>query len=95
MGDTDMRPVLTTIAAAAAEFIYLPIFTAEAGFVVAQSKEAPGLENVKLMSADGSFSQNFVGCWLTPCWHTPAALAPRLLTRISWPSMRRSMASRR
>ena len=60
VGDTDMRPVLTTIAAAAPEFIYLPIFTAEAGFVVAQSKEVPGLENVKLMSADGSFSQNFV-----------------------------------
>ena len=60
VGDTDMRPVLTTIAAAGPEFIYLPIFTAEAGFVVSQSKEVPGLENVKLMSADGSFSQNFV-----------------------------------
>lgn len=60
VGDTDMRPVLTTIAAAAPEFIYLPIFTAEAGFVVSQSKEVPGLEAVKLMSADGSFSQDFV-----------------------------------
>jgi branched-chain amino acid transport system substrate-binding protein len=60
VGDTDMRPVLTTIAAAGPEFIYLPIFTAEAGFVVSQSKEVPGLENIKLMSADGSFSQNFV-----------------------------------
>ena len=60
VGDTDMRPVLTTIAAAKPEFIYLPIFTAEAGFVVSQSKEVPGLENVVLMSADGSFSQNFV-----------------------------------
>lgn len=60
VGDTDMRPVLTTIAAEAPEFIYLPIFTAEAGFVVSQSKEVPGLEEVKLMSADGSFSQDFV-----------------------------------
>lgn len=60
VGDTDMRPVLTTIAAAGPEFIYLPIFTAEAGFVVSQSEEVPGLENVVLMSADGSFSQNFV-----------------------------------
>ncbi len=60
VGDTDMRPVLTTIAAASPEFIYLPIFTAEAGFVTAQSKEIPGLDGVKLMSADGSFSQDFV-----------------------------------
>ena len=60
VGDTDMRPVLTTIAAAAPEFIYYPIFTAEAGFVTAQAKEVPGLENVKLMAADGSFSQDFV-----------------------------------
>jgi branched-chain amino acid transport system substrate-binding protein len=60
VGDTDMRPVLTTIAAAAPEFIYYPIFTAEAGFITAQVKEVPGLENVKLGAADGSFSQDFV-----------------------------------
>lgn len=60
VGDTDMRPVLTTIAAAAPEFIYYPIFTAEAGFVTSQSKEVPGLESVGLMAADGSFSQDFV-----------------------------------
>ena len=60
VGDTDMRPVLTTIAAAAPEIIYYPIFTSEAGFITAQSKEVPGLENVKLMAADGSFSQDFV-----------------------------------
>ena len=60
VGDTDMRPVLTTIAAAKPEFIYFPIFIAEAGFITAQAKEVPGLENVALMSADGSFSPNFV-----------------------------------
>jgi branched-chain amino acid transport system substrate-binding protein len=60
VGDTDMRPVLTTIAAAAPEFIYYPIFTAEAGFITAQSKEVPGLEETGLMAADGSFSQDFV-----------------------------------
>ena len=60
VGDTDMRPVLTTIAAAAPEFIYYPIFTAEAGFITSQAKEVPGLENVKLGAADGSFSQDFV-----------------------------------
>ena len=60
VGDTDMRPVLTTIAAAKPDFIYYPIFTAEAGFVTSQAKEVPGLENVKLGAADGSFSQDFV-----------------------------------
>jgi branched-chain amino acid transport system substrate-binding protein len=60
VGDTDMRPVLTTIAAAGPEIIYYPIFTAEAGFITSQAKEVPGLENTKLMAADGSFSQDFV-----------------------------------
>lgn len=60
VGDTDMRPVLTTIAAAGPELIYYPIFTAEAGFITAQAKEVQGLEDTKLMAADGSFSQDFV-----------------------------------
>lgn len=60
VGDTDMRPVLTTIASAAPEFIYYPIFTAEAGFITAQAPEVAGLETVKMMAADGSFSQDFV-----------------------------------
>ena len=60
VGDTDMRPVLTTVAAAGPELIYYPIFIAEGGFVTAQAKEVPGLENVKLMGADGLFSPDFV-----------------------------------
>ena len=59
-GDTDMRPVLTTIAAAGPEAIYYPIFIAEGGFVTAQSKEVPGLENVVLMGADGLYSPDFL-----------------------------------
>lgn len=58
--DTDMRPVLTNIAAAKPELIYLPIFTAAGGFVASQSKEVPGLETVKLMGADGIFSPDFL-----------------------------------
>jgi branched-chain amino acid transport system substrate-binding protein len=60
VGDTDMRPVLTTVAAAAPEAIYYPIFIAEGGFVTAQAKEVPGLEDVKLMGADGLFSPDFI-----------------------------------
>jgi len=58
--DTDMRPVLTRIAATQPEFIYYPVFTAAGGFITAQSKEVPGLENVKLMGADGMFSPDFL-----------------------------------
>jgi branched-chain amino acid transport system substrate-binding protein len=59
-GQTDMKPVLTTIAAKGPEIIYYPIFVAEGGFITAQSREVPGLENVVLMGADGMFSPDFV-----------------------------------
>ena len=58
--DTDMRPVLTRIATQQPEIIYYPIFTKAGGFVTRQSKEIRGLENVKLMGADGLFSPDFV-----------------------------------
>ena len=57
--DTDMRPVLTKIAATKPDLLYFPIFTAAGGFVVRQAKEVAGLANVKLMSADGTFSPDF------------------------------------
>jgi branched-chain amino acid transport system substrate-binding protein len=59
-GQTDMKPVLTRVAATNPEFIYYPIFVAEGGFITKQLKEVPGLENVKHMSADGTFSPDFV-----------------------------------
>ncbi len=55
-GDTDMRPVLTSIAAKEPDFLYYPLFTAECAFVTQQSKEVAGLENIVLASADGCFS---------------------------------------
>ena len=60
VGDTDMRPVLTKIAATKPELIYFPIFVAEGGFIARQSKEVSGLANVKLMGADGLFDPNFL-----------------------------------
>jgi branched-chain amino acid transport system substrate-binding protein len=54
--DTDMRPVLTKIAASRPELIFYPIFIAAGGFVTRQAKEVSGLEKVALMSADGTFS---------------------------------------
>jgi branched-chain amino acid transport system substrate-binding protein len=59
VGDTDMRPVLTKIAATGPEFLYYPIFIAEGGFITRQSKEISGLEKTVLMGADGMFSPDF------------------------------------
>jgi branched-chain amino acid transport system substrate-binding protein len=60
VGQTDMKPVLTSVAAAGPEVIYYPIFTAEGGFMTAQSKEVAGLENVALIGSDGMFSADMV-----------------------------------
>jgi len=60
VGDTDMRPVLTSIAAGKPEFIYYPIFIAEGGFITVQAKEIAGLETVQLAGADGMISPDFV-----------------------------------
>ena len=58
-GDTDMRPVLTSIATKSPEILYFPIFIAEGGFITRQSREVSGLENTVLMGADGIFSPDF------------------------------------
>jgi len=60
VGDTDMRPILTTIAADAPEFLYYPIFISEGGFITVQAGEIAGLENTTLAGADGMYSPDFV-----------------------------------
>ena len=60
VGDTDMRPVLTSIATGQPDIIYYPIFIAEGGFVTTQAKEIAGLENTVLAGADGMISPVFI-----------------------------------
>ncbi|MFN8456276.1 MAG: transporter substrate-binding domain-containing protein [Anaerolineae bacterium] len=60
VGDTDMRPVLTSIATDKPEFLYYPIFVAEGGFITAQAKEVEGLEKTVLAGADGMISPDFL-----------------------------------
>ena len=60
VGDTDMRPVLTSIASGAPELLYYPIFIAEGGFITAQAKEIAGLEETILAGADGMQSPQFI-----------------------------------
>lgn len=57
---TDMRPVLTEIAAAGAELIFFPIFQPAGDFVAEQALEVAGLEETVLMGADGLLSDTYV-----------------------------------
>jgi branched-chain amino acid transport system substrate-binding protein len=60
-GDTDMRPVLTEVAAANPDMVFFPIFQPEADFIVQQANEFPELEDTsKLMGADGLLSDTFI-----------------------------------
>ncbi|HSG41748.1 MAG TPA: branched-chain amino acid ABC transporter substrate-binding protein [Anaerolineales bacterium] len=59
VGDTDMRPVLTAVAASeggAPEFLFFPVFTAECALLAKQVQEVEGLENTVAAAADGCFS---------------------------------------
>ncbi|MCL5950364.1 MAG: branched-chain amino acid ABC transporter substrate-binding protein [Chloroflexi bacterium] len=60
VGDKDMKPVLTRIAANKPQLIYFPIFVAEGGFIASQVRDVPGLEHTVLMGADGIFSPDFI-----------------------------------
>ena len=57
---TDFRGALTSIAASEPEFIYFPIFVNAGSLITRQAKEVPGLEEVRLMGADGMFSPDLV-----------------------------------
>jgi branched-chain amino acid transport system substrate-binding protein len=59
-GDTDMRPVLTEVAASGAELLYFPIFQPEADFIIKQAKDIQGLKAATMMAADGVLSDTFV-----------------------------------
>ena len=59
-GQTDMGPVLTSIAADSPDALYMPIFTAEGGFIVDQIRDISGLEDIALIGSDGLFSIDFV-----------------------------------
>ncbi len=57
---TDMKPVLTTIAAAKPDFLYYPVFVAVGGFVTAQIRDVPGLETVPIAGSDGIFTADLL-----------------------------------
>lgn len=59
VGDTDMRPILTSVGAGSPDVLYFPIFEPEGNFIAAQAKEIAGLENTTLFGADGLLSASF------------------------------------
>jgi branched-chain amino acid transport system substrate-binding protein len=60
-GDTDMRPVLTEVAASKPDIVFFPIFQPEADFIVKQAKGFPLLADTKkLFGADGLLSDTFI-----------------------------------
>ena len=59
VGDTDMRPILTSIAADSPDLLYFPIFEPEGNFIADQSTEISGLEDTILFGADGLLVDGF------------------------------------
>jgi len=61
---TNMQDVLSSIATSNAggppDVLYYPIFTAAGGYITAQVRDVPGMENVILIGSDGLFSADFV-----------------------------------
>lgn len=57
---TDMKPVLTTIAAAKPDFFYYPVFVAVGGYVTAQIRDVAGLETVAIAGSDGIFTADLL-----------------------------------
>lgn len=60
IGDTDFRPVLTTIAAGSPEMLFFPIFEPEGNAIIAQWDEVAGLANTIPVSADGLKTGTFL-----------------------------------
>jgi branched-chain amino acid transport system substrate-binding protein len=58
--DTDMKPMLTRVAAQNPDLIYYPIFIPAGGQITSQAPEVTGLEDVQLTGADGMFSPQFL-----------------------------------
>ena len=60
VGDVDMVPVLTEVAAGSPEALFFPIFIAEGSFIAQQIGGVSGLENTVLIGADGLISPTFM-----------------------------------
>jgi len=60
VGDTDFSGTLGNIAAGSPEFLYYPIFVAEAALITQQARDTAGLEDTVLAGADGFFTPDWL-----------------------------------
>ena len=58
-GATEISEIMSAIAESGAELVYFPLFMAEATLIVEQLMNAPGLEDIVMMTADGAFAKSF------------------------------------
>ncbi|MCP4116599.1 MAG: ABC transporter substrate-binding protein, partial [Desulfobacteraceae bacterium] len=59
-GDTDMGPVLTAVADAGAELIFIPLFQPEADFIVRQTREMNDLNAIGMMVSIAVMYDTFI-----------------------------------
>jgi branched-chain amino acid transport system substrate-binding protein len=59
-GDTDMRPVLSAVAASGAELLFFPVYEPEGDYIVLQAAETESFEPMALMSAEGLYFDSFI-----------------------------------
>jgi branched-chain amino acid transport system substrate-binding protein len=60
VGDIDMIPVLTDVAASGPEGLFYPIFMPEGGFIATDSKKVDGFDAITMIGADGILADNFM-----------------------------------
>jgi branched-chain amino acid transport system substrate-binding protein len=60
VGDTDFRAALAKIGADAPQLIFFGGYSTEAGLIVQQMKESPGLEEAIFFSDDGVYTQQYL-----------------------------------
>ncbi|MCP4116140.1 MAG: ABC transporter substrate-binding protein, partial [Desulfobacteraceae bacterium] len=59
-GDTDMGPVLTAVADAGAELIFMPLFQPEADFIVRQARQMNSLKDIGMMATMSIVQNTFI-----------------------------------
>jgi branched-chain amino acid transport system substrate-binding protein len=60
VGDIDMIPVLTDVAASEPEGLFFPIFMPEGGFISTDAQKVDGFDAITMIGADGILADNFM-----------------------------------
>ncbi len=58
--DTDMRPMLTKLITCKPQMVFFPTFINQSAYILRQTKEVPGYENVVLIGSDNVLAKEFM-----------------------------------